>query len=390
MDSRVKNIGISALRTVILMALTLAVSALVRFLFIDNMFEQEYFSEQILNVWHMVFFLLIFNSLFFAIKRYDKNARERFLNYAKSNKLSSHIKFIFSSLDFYVEYACMVLLSIILPSSFLYGFVSKILLVDNKLYTLLIILPIMLLLLFSSRITIQRNWYLESQKESKYSAKEKNSKLPPIVKSVITVVLVYCGAAILIPWFLPLFISLWNLGGAMLFVWIALVVIAVVLITISVYYVRAILKRKSFIKKLKKYCADNSVFLSDIKKPYNSIFTLHSGFDFTVEKKGVKYDCKFIAGIAPNSIIVLSDKGNGLKQNTVRLFKTELFHFMTKFDFGYESENKKIIILLPTPKTFLVSTNESPPSIADTGEKIGQYTIYSGTGFLNSLDRNCL
>lgn len=87
MDSRVKNIGISALRTVILMALTLAVSALVRFLFVDNMFEQEYFSEQILNVWHMVFFLLIFNSSFFAIKRYDKNSREGFLNYAKSTKL---------------------------------------------------------------------------------------------------------------------------------------------------------------------------------------------------------------------------------------------------------------------------------------------------------------
>ena len=390
MDSRVKNIGISALRTVILMALTLAVSALVRFLFVDNMFEQEYFSEQILNVWHMIFFLLIFNSLFFAIKRHDKNSREKFLNYAENNKLSSYIKFVFSSIDFYVEYVCIVVLSIILPSSFLYSFVSKILLVDNKLYTLLIILPIMLLLLFSSRITIQRNWYLESQKESKYSAKEKKSKLPPITKSVFTVVLVYCGAAILIPWLLPLFISLWNLGGAMIFVWIALVVIAVVLITISVYYVRAILKRKSFIKKLKKYCEDTSIFLSEIKKPYNSIFALHSGFDFTVEKKGVKYDCKFVAGIVPNSLIVLSDKGNGLKQNTVRLFKTELFHFMTKFDFGYESENKKIIILLPTPKTFLVSTNESPPRIADTGEKVGQYTIYSSTGFLNSLDRNCL
>ena len=252
MESKVKSIGISALKTVILMALTLAISALVRFLFVDNMFEQEYFSNQVLNVWLMVFFLLIFNSSFFAIKRYDKNSRERFLNYAKSNKLSSHIKFVFSSLDFYVEYACIVLLSIIFPSSFLYGFVSKILLVDSKLYTLLIILPIMLLLLFSSRITIQRNWYLESQKESKYSSKEKKSKFPPIVKSVITVVLVYCGAAILIPWFLPLFISLWNLGGAMLFVWIAFVMIAIVLITISVYYIRAILKRKSFIIKLKK------------------------------------------------------------------------------------------------------------------------------------------
>ena len=143
------KIGKNILRIIILILLTYVISAISRFLFIDNMFEQEYFSEQILNVWHMVFFLLIFNSSFFAIKRFDKNSRERFLNYAKSNKLSSHIKFVFSSLDFYVEYACIVLLSIILPSSFLYSFVSKILLVDNNVYTLLIILPIMLLLLFS-------------------------------------------------------------------------------------------------------------------------------------------------------------------------------------------------------------------------------------------------
>ena len=74
MDSKVKSIGISALKTVIIMSLTLAISALVRFLFVDNMFEQEYFSNQVLNIWHMVFFLMIFNSSFFAIKRYDKNS----------------------------------------------------------------------------------------------------------------------------------------------------------------------------------------------------------------------------------------------------------------------------------------------------------------------------
>ena len=341
------QIAAIVLKSVLELLLTAAIAAVSRFLFIDNMFEQEYFSEQILNVWHMVFFLLIFNSLIIAIHQHDKYSREKFLESVKDNKLLSHIKFIVSSIDFYVEIGCITALSIVLPIRFLYNFVSQVFfygmkLTDfhNKLYTLLIILPVMFVLLFAAHIMLQKNWYLTAQKDN--STKEKKSKISPVVKSVITVAIIYCGASMAIPWLLPMLITLWNLGEAMLFVWIPVALVVFVLITIMIYYIRAILKRKSFIKKLKKYCVTNSVYISDIRKPYLSLFLPQDGFDFTIEKNGTKYDCKFIAGIFPSSPIILTDKGNGLKQDTVRIFKVELFHFMTKFDFGYESEGKKI------------------------------------------------
>ena len=397
MDTKIKGIGIGTLRTIVLMALTAVISALSRALFVTNLFEEEYFSEQVLNAWHMVFFLLIFNSLAFTIRKHDKSSRARFLEHAKSNKLKSNVKFTVSSIDIYVEIACIAALSVVLPVSFLYGFVSKaffygkeLTAFNNKLYTLLIILPIMLVLLFATRIMAQKSWYLTAQKEKINAAKANKSKIPPAVKSVVFVAIVYCGGSMAIAWLMPMLVTLWNLGGAMLFVWLALAVAALILAVVMIYYIRAIIKRMSFVKKLKKYCADNSVYLSDIKKPCLSLLVSQDGSDFTIEKNGTKYDCKFIAGIFPNSPVVLSDKGKGLKQDTVRIFRVELFHFMTRFDFGYEGDGKKILVLLPTPKKFFVSADGSSPRLADVGEKAGEYTVYNAFGFLNALQRGIL
>ncbi len=397
MDNKAKNIGAIAVRTVIIIVLTVVISALSHFLFVKNMFEQEYFSEQILNVWFLLFFLFIFNSLIIAIGKYDKYSYINFLGKVKNNKLISHIKFILSSIDYYVEIGCIAVVSFIFPTSFLYGFVNKSIFYgmelsdfDNKLYTLLIVLPIMFVILFTAHIIIQKSWYINAQRDKANSINGKDEKSSPVIKSVITVAIVYCCSAIALPWFLPMFVTLWNLGGIKLFGGALLVLLVLALITIMSYYIRALLKRRSFIKKLKKYCSANSVYISDIKKPYLSLFVSQDGFDFTIEKNSTKYDCKFIAGIFPGSPIILTDKGNGLKQDTVRLFRVELFSFSTKFDFGYESENKKILILLPIPRKFFVSVNEAPPHPADVGEKAGKYTVYNSTGFLNALERGTL
>ncbi len=391
-----KRIGLIILKSVLLLFLADIIAVFSNALFVGNMFGEEYFSEQILNVWHLVFFLLIFNSLTIAIGQYDKHSRERFLESTKNNKLTSHVKFVISSIDFYVELVCIIGLSVLFVDV-LYNFVSEaffygaeLTAFNNKLYTLLIILPIMAVILFVARITVQRNWYLDAKKKKVNPKKEKKSKTPPVIKSVIIVAAIYCVVAIALPWFFPFFLTLWELGGVMLFVWIAIVLVALVLITVMAFYIRALFKRMSFVKKIKKYCAVNFLSISDIKKPYASIFVSQSGCDFIVEKNGVKYDCKFIAGIFPWAQIVFSDKGSGLIQNTIRLFRIELFHFMTKFEFGYESDGKKILILLPAPRRFFVSENQSSPRPGDVGEKVGEYTIYNSTGFLNALNRDCI
>ena len=382
--------GTVSLKMAILLLLTAGIAALVRFIFVDNMFEQEYFSDRTLNIFYMAFFLLIWNSLIFAIEKNNKYAKEKFLLKAKDNKLASHIKLILSSLDFYIEIITVALLSVLLPHAFLYGFVDKIFFVGEKLVALIIMLPIMISILFAAHIIIQKGWYARANNSSQDSEKGKKEKVPQVFKSVAFVALVYSGLAMIIPWFMPGLITLWNLGGVMLFVWILLAVIALIVITVVSFYMRAIFKRKAFVKSLKKYCNTNNIYLSEIKNPLASVFALKEGYDFRVEKNGTKYDCKFIAGVFKNSPIIFSDKGNALKQDTLFIFRVEVLHFMEKFDFAYESDGKKILVLLPTPKKFYVSTNDSPPRLADTGERVGEYTVYTSSGFLNGLDRGVL
>jgi hypothetical protein len=150
------------------------------------------------------------------------------------------------------------------------------------------------------------------------------------------------------------------------------------------------LKRKSFIKKLKEYCRNNSLALSEIVKPYNSILFDSEGFNFTVEKNGKKYDCKFISTIFPGSPLALADSGAGLKNFLVQLSNVRIISYKKNFTFTFEGENRKILLLVPTPKKVLVTIKNSELTEAEVGEKLGDYTLYTATTFLNNLERDCV
>ncbi len=375
----------SALKAFVLILLTAGIGFVCRCLFIFNMFEEEYLSPRAFHVFHLVFFVLIINSLILAIYRKDRRARERFLERDVGSGFLSNAKYIASSLDFYVELVGVTVLLVLLPSSFLFGFEATN--TDARLLTLLVILPIIYALDFVARVGVQENWYAENKRKDTDAIKQKGST---IIKDIIIVAMIYFAFAMCLPWFLPILIMLWQLGGVMLLVWVAIALIVSTLLTLMFFAIRGIFKRRAFLQKLKKYCEDNALEISDIKKPYLSMFIAQNSSNFSIEKDGKKYECKLIAGLFPGSPIVFSDNGEGLKQDTVRLFRTELFHFLTKFNFGFDSDSKKILIVVPIPRKFFVSTNRSSPRQADTGEKIGEYTIYNATGFLGALDRDCL
>ena len=167
MNKKSRNhIIVVILKSVLLLLLTVAIAGVSRFLFLDGIspFKDELRNpEKMLGVWYTVLFFLIFNSLFISIKQHDKYSREKFLERVKNNNLISHLKYIVKSVDIYIEIGIITVISLLLPVNFLYNFVSNVFFYGveltaekNKLYTLLIILPIMFVLLFVSRITIQK------------------------------------------------------------------------------------------------------------------------------------------------------------------------------------------------------------------------------------------
>ena len=393
MVSKAKKVGFVAIKAVVLMLLTAAIFALsCSSMADDEIFKREYLSEHTLNVFLLIFFLLIFNSLSIAINRYDKYARARFLEAAKNNKFLSRVKFTASSFDVYLEIGCIALLSFALPSVFSYDFVGKVFFGDlqNKLYTLLIVLPVLFVILFFAHVSVQKNWYISEQRARLYPETQKKPKIPPVIMRVVRIAFIYCVGEMALLAIMPVLRAFWDLGGIMLFVWIIVAIIAVFLCVIAGCFIRALVKRLCFVRKLKRYCADNAIGLSAVKNAYRSIFFRQDGFDFTIEKDKVRCDCKFMASVFPKSLLILGNNGSGEREDVLQIFGAELMRFLTKLDFAFESANKKVLLLLPTPKTFFISINGSKPTLADNGEKVGEYTVYTATGFFNAMEYDTL
>ena len=347
-----------------LIGLTVAIFYTANYLFTYNLFEEQYFLPSIALIVPPIFILLIFNSLVLAIHSQDKEARKKYLESADDGKFATIAKFILISPEFYIEIALIVFLPIF-----------------NVL-----ILPLMIALNFGARVIIFKTWYSERKK----SEDTDKGKMPPAVKRVLFIALVYCAVSMVAAWFMPLLATLMNIAGGIGILKIFLYIVAVILAVFAFVYIRAFSKRRSFISKLQKYCKTNQVNISEIKKPYLSVFFWHPGSDFSVEKDGNKFECKLIAGVFPGAQTVFSDKGKGHHRHIIQLLRFKIFEFRTDFDFSFESDAKKILILSPTPKKIYVSIQGSPVRPADTGEKVGEYTVYNTTGFLGALDRNCL
>lgn len=385
-----KRIGTALARTACLFALFGLISFLSRLIFRVSLLDEDMLSSRGVAGWNTAFLFLIFESTVMAVNRHATAPRQAFCENCKKSGQYGRLSGVFKSLDFYIEYTGVALLSLIVP---LYDCVGEALYGEEygKIQVMAVVLPVLLLLELIAHVSVRGVWLSDGLQGIKKKKKKEKSDLALGIKSCILVFVVYGGASVVIPWFLPFLVTISNLGaGPILFLYIALALVAVALLLTGRFYLRAMGKRRAFVRKLKKYNS-SSIVISDVKKPCLSLFSQQKGSDFTVEREGVRYECKLVAGVFPSSPIIFSDTGEGVRQDTLRLFKVDLLTVNTRIDYRMESDTaKKIVIVLPVPQNIYVSVQGNPPRPADTGEKAGVYTIYNATGFIGALERGHL
>ena len=69
-------------------------------------------------------------------------------------------------------------------------------------------------------------------------------------------------------------------------------------------------------------------------------------------------------------------------------FKTrgiELFKYVHRFEYAFESKNRKVLIISPAPHEIFLGENMHRRRI-DTGDNIGDYKLFNEKGFLRSLE----
>lgn len=358
------------------------------------MFEQEYLSVTALGVIKFVLSIFIFRSVSYVFCSNDNNVRK---HYHESNLkifFITNLKHVLKNKFFYTNIACVFVLSLLLPSSFAYGYVIEAFWCnvplntgEIKLRTLMVMLPLIFIINIFSYLAAYRKF-------RKQKSDDEASSPVQTIKQLALVFLVYCGACICIPWFLPFIITIWNLAkryNVVLFaVILVLALVLIVLTYVLVYFVRALLKRRTFVKKLVNLCEKGNAKLSKIEKPYMSVFFQREGINFSVEKSERKYDCKFISGVFYNSPIIFSNKGSCICKHSFRILGIELFQILSKIDFSFDCDGKKILIVSPVPQKIYVSNDNEKPRPADTGDEAGDYKIFTATGFINALERDCI
>ena len=358
-----------------------------------DMLDGVAFPLWLLGLWHVFYMLLIFESTVFAFHRHAAEEKEAYLKKRTGVGVLAELKAVFSSLEFYVDCAAVAILSLIMPLG-LYDCIGQALTGEEfgNLPMTLLALVLLLVLLLVARLSLGKMWISDSiaRKDDKKKKKERGA-LFLTIKGIAFVAMVYIVSSYAITWFLPFIVTVANLGGGMIvFLYLFIALLVATLVALAIFYIRAILKRRTFITALREVCKNKSATISDIQKPYLSIFTQHKGVDFTIEHNGRLYDCKFVASVFKSSPIAFADTGKGIRQDVLRVFRVNVLHMNTLIDFRMEGEGKKIVIVLPVPERIYVSTEGSTPRPADTGEVFGEYTLYTATGFLGALERDIL
>ncbi len=394
------NIGLLILKPFLILSFTNLISYIQQLFFDYWIFDLKLENDigfANTNILSVLFYFLIFNSMVIGFNSNDRFVQTKYLEYIKKTDKPSNIKFVLSTPFFYIEAFLIILISVVFSNSYLHYYISEVFLKNyeisdfqKNLYSVLIIVPLLIIVSFLARAVIAKKWIRGINGVIEDIENSNIRRILDTIKYVFFSLMLYCVGSMILVWFLPPFMAFQKVTrGMFIFILIFGIIIAC-LVIFAFFYIRALLKRKSFINKLKKYCKRNSLYLSNIEKPYSSILVSHSGFNFTVEKNGIKYDCKLLSSIFPGSPIFLSDIGYYIKHTFISFYKIQLFSRKKDYKFAFESNNKKILIVVPIPKNVFVSIRGSKPSPADTGEKIGEYTLYNSTGFINSLDRNCL
>lgn len=189
--------------------------------------------------------------------------------------------------------------------------------------------------------------------------------------------------------FIPVFSLLIAAGNAVWYILTALVVLS--LLGVARRYVRALRMRRSLLRQLDLACREKGIEHTPVRRPYRSLFRLEEGPDFSFEARGVQYDVKLLHVLNRRARVFFALGNQMVVRRTLRLFRREfeLFHIDTTVYYAMEGDHKKLLVMCPVAARMFASEGGRAREI-DTGDCIANYTLYTTTGFIHAIERDCL
>ena len=397
-----------AKRQPIEIVLTVLKNTFMAFLFLLIAFATRYFTLKVFSettkestlwlrifaIYSTIYLFIIFRALFGILLIDSKRLRKSILaSYTPTASLKERLFFHITDTEHWLAFLPFVCVILIMPIKFgcepiiTSFFVAE---TPSPAVQRLIVAAITIPVFFLLSLSAKRKLSLRLVSNRDFFERNEGKINTLITKEAMMIGTALFAFAILIPVLLMSLGMIASLSYALL-----PTVTAFVLILLSIRYIRAVVIRAKFLRKLKKVAEDRRHRISEIRHPFRSLFFTSHGFHFTLTSNGEAYDCKLLCSLSRKKHIYFNEDGTG---NYVRIYylpfiraglAQELFRTHKAFRHDFESNNKKVLIVCPIPQDVRIVRHESAIPIP-MGEQVGEYKVYSATTFLNAIERGVL
>ena len=220
----------------------------------------------------------------------------------------------------------------------------------------------------------------------------RGSTVTPLLLQLLGLVILYCIGGLGLFLFAPIFLSIWNILRAIgaLRWWLPFALLGGVILAFwLVFWLRAIRIRHLFFKNLRRLCRDYGFRITHVHRAYRSLLFHHAGPNLRIYANDKAYDVKLFSTLRRHWELFFDEHGTVRCTHALRFRRVEFLRFTTEQDFSFESDAVKICLVVPVPKTIYAGNDKWHRPI-DTGMAVGGYRIFSSTGLLNALARDCV
>lgn len=325
----------------------------------------------------------------------DRHLRDLALLYREARDVHHRspreiLRLVLGSRPLRIELIVLLLLPILLPLEMGFGPLGSLLFGSasvsralKKLAIMAIVLPIFFGIWLLSRYSAVMWWAYEMEYDE-------GNYFGSLVLKLLGIGAIYAIGGFLSIFFGPVFISAYYIVQAIVQIqwWLPLLLLFGALALWWLWgFWRACRIRRRFLKRLEVVLREQGAAISQKKRLYRSLIRLGDEVNFIVTHGEKTYYCKLFATLKRHTPLYFSERGIVQRLHSFRFRRVEYFRYTSQFDFSFEADGVKALIVTPVPKE-IYAGDTSFNRLIDTGETVGDYKVFTASGFLGALSRD--
>ncbi len=214
----------------------------------------------------------------------------------------------------------------------------------------------------------------------------------PLALQLAGILVLYCIGGLGLFLVVPILVSLWNILRALgaLRWWLPLFLIGGIILGFWLFHIlRALRFRRRLLKQLRALCRAYGFSMEKPRRLYLSVLRHGAGPNLRLRANGKCYDIKLFGAIRRHWDLFFDEHGTVRCVHALRFRRVEFLRFTTEYDFSFQSDCEKICLVVPVPKVIYAGNDRWHRPI-DTGMAVGDYRVFSTTGLVNALKRDCV